>query len=134
MANDGTKSTNLTDAEQTTATGAALTPPEHTTQAHDQPKRGALQPTRHTDAENSLAMVMSVWWSFAWRFVLLFFAASFMLGIVLTFVTGGDVVVAERWGAYFTLIVTIPISIWSMGKALTRTHKQHRIIFTKDET
>ena len=133
MANNGTKSTNLTDAEPTTATGAALTPPEHTTQAHDGPQRGGRRPPRYTDAESSLAMVMSVWWSFAWRFVLLFLVASFVLGIVITFVTGGDMVVAERWGGYFILIVTIPISIWSMGKALTRTHKQHRIIFTRDE-
>lgn len=87
------------------------------------------RPAGSTDAEHSFAMIISVWWSFSWRFILLFIAASFLFGIVITFATGGDIAMAERWGGYFTLIVTIPISIWSMGKALTRTHKKHRIIF-----
>lgn len=88
-------------------------------------------PPEYTDAENSLPMILSVWWSFSWRFVLLFIAASFIIGLILTIVTGGDLLAAERWGGALSLLVGIPISIWSLGKALSCAHKQHRIIFTK---
>lgn len=133
MANDGSNSSN-SDNEPTSATSAALSPPEHTTLTPTPNRVGATAHQSHTtDAENSFAMIISVWWSFSWRFVLLFLAASFLFGIVITFAVGGDIVMAERWGGYFTLIVTIPISIWSMGKALTRTHKKHRIIFIEHD-
>lgn len=85
----------------------------------------------YTDAENSFAMVASVWWSFTWRFVLIFIVVSFLIGFVMTLASGGNVETAERWGGALSLILAIPISIWSMGKALSCKHKQHRIIFSQ---
>lgn len=95
-------------------------PPEHYAAKNEQ-----------TDAENSLAMVLSVWWSFSWRFVALFVVTSFLIGLVLALATGGDVAAAERWGSVLSLIAAVPISIWSIGKALSTKHKQHRIIFVR---
>ncbi|MCL5049814.1 MAG: hypothetical protein M1473_04690 [Firmicutes bacterium] len=84
-----------------------------------------------TDAENSIAMVLSVWWSFTWRFVALFLVVSFVVGMILALATGGDVTAAERWGSIISVIAGIPIGIWSIGKALSVKHKGLNIVFIR---
>lgn len=106
---------------------------------HDNSGDNEAPPPEHyaakqqTDAENSLPMVLSVWWSFTWRSGLLFVVASFLVGMIVTIATGGDLVRIEQISGIVTLIIAIPIGIWSMGKALSVKHKGHRIIFTRDQ-
>ena len=84
-----------------------------------------------TDAENSLPMVLSVWWSFTWRFIIIFVAASFVIGLVMALVTGGDIARAEQIAGIASTVLALPISIWSLGKALSVKHKNHRIVFVR---
>lgn len=95
------------------------------------PEYYAAKGEQHTDAENSLPMVLSVWWSFTWRFIIIFVAASFIIGLIMNIATGGDVVRAEQIGGIIAMVASIPISIWSFGKALSVKHKKNRIIFVR---
>lgn len=83
-----------------------------------------------TNAENSLAMVMSVWWSFVWRFLALSVAIGVVTGLILgVFIQ--DLAALELISTVASMIIAIPVSIWSLGSALNRKHHGYHIVFTK---
>lgn len=84
-----------------------------------------------TDAENSFPMILSVWWSFTWRSTLILIVSTIIVSMLLGFAVG-----IENMELYMNFImpfIAIPVSIWSIGKALSVKHKKHRIIFEREE-
>lgn len=94
------------------------------------PDNYSSQAPQTTNAENSFAMVASVWWSFVWRFLALSIGINFILTLGFTIVLR-DPQQLELVSTIISMLVAIPVSFWSVGAALNKKHRGYKIVFTK---
>lgn len=110
---------------------------DHNEETHPSPYASASQPGENqvetTDAENSLSVILSIYWSFLWRSVIVGVLAllvfSFILGVVLAMID--KVELAEPLGGLATFVIAIPVGIWALGAALNKKHKGYSVVFSK---
>lgn len=90
----------------------------------------AEQPVQQTDADNNLGIVLSIWWSFTWRFTVISIVIGLVTGIILGVVSDSPES-AQNLALITNFVVAIPISIWSLGSALSKHHRGFSVIFRK---
>ncbi|RUO31977.1 hypothetical protein CWE12_03005 [Aliidiomarina sedimenti] len=93
----------------------------------------AAQPVEQTDADNNLGIVISIWWSFTWRFTVISIVIGLVAGIILGIVSDSPES-AQNLALISNFVIAIPISIWSLGSALSKHHRGFSVIFVKKDS
>jgi hypothetical protein len=85
------------------------------------------------EIELTLEKTMPIWWAFAWRAVLVSMLAGFFLGAMGGFIVGvaGSPQLAGAVGSLLGFFGGIPVSIWALKAALSKTYGNNSIALVK---
>ncbi len=83
--------------------------------------------------ELTLERTMPIWWAFAWRAFLISMLAGLVLGAIGGFIVGvaGSPQLGGAVGSLLGLFAAIPVSIWAMKSALSKTYGIYSVVLIK---
>lgn len=82
------------------------------------------------EIELNLEKTLAIWWAFAWRAFLFSILAGIVLGFIGGFIVGiaGSPQLGGAIGGIMGFIGSIPVSIWSLQKALSKKYGKFSIV------
>ncbi|GAB1233607.1 hypothetical protein UT4_20770 [Ferrigenium sp. UT4] len=85
------------------------------------------------EIELTLEKTLPVWWAFVWRSTLVSMLAGFVLGGIGGFIVGasGNPQLGGTVGALLGWLASIPVSIWALKAALSKTYGNFSIALIK---
>ena len=83
--------------------------------------------------ELTLERTMPIWWAFAWRAFLISMLAGLVLGAIGGFIVGvaGSPQLGGAVDSLLGLFTAIPVSIWAMKSALSKTYGIYSVVLIK---
>ena len=79
--------------------------------------------------ELTLERTMPIWWAFAWRAFLISMLAGLVLGAIVG--VAGSPQLGGAVGSLLGLFAAIPVSIWAMKSALSKTYGIYSVVLIK---
>ena len=85
------------------------------------------------EIELTLERTMPIWWAFAWRAFLVSMLAGFVLGAIGGFIVSmaGSPQLGGAVGSLLGFFAAIPVSIWAMKSALSKTYGNYSVVLVK---
>ena len=85
------------------------------------------------EIELTLEKTMPIWWAFFWRAFLVSLLAGAVLGAIGGFIVGfaGSPELGGAVGALLGFFATIPVSIWALKSALSKTYGSYAVVLIK---